>query len=133
LLENSVLSDWNLELESLMGMKAGIELWIDHKGKAFGDGPYELLKKVEATGSLHKATAQMGISYSYAWKLTRMMEQRLGFKVLDRQVGGKLGGGSRITPKAKRLMSFYSAFREEAKGAVFRIFEEKFNSLGSSF
>ena len=110
-------------------MKATLKLWLDQGGKAFGDGPYELLKRVEATGSLHKAAAQMEMAYSKAWKLLRMIEQRLGFKILEREVGGRSGGGSRITPRGKELMSCYAVFREEAQEAVNRIFKKRFRSL----
>ena len=110
-------------------MKAVLKLWLDQDGKAFGDGPYELLKRIEATGSLHKAAAQMEMAYSKAWKLLRMIEQRLGFMVLEREVGGRLGGGSRITPRAKELMSCYASFREEAQEAVNRIFQKRFRSF----
>ena len=68
-------------------MKVVLKLRIDHGGKAFGDGPFELLKEIEATGSLHKAAAQMEMAYSKAWKLLRMIEQRLGFMLLEREVG----------------------------------------------
>jgi molybdate transport system regulatory protein len=110
-------------------MKPVFRLWLDQGGKAFGDGPYELLKRVEATGSLHKAAAQMGMAYSKAWKLTRLIEQRLGFMVLEREVGGRFGGGSRITTRAKMLISCYGVFREEAQEALNRIFQKRFHSF----
>ena len=107
-------------------MKAALKIWLDQNGKAFGDGPYELLRGIESTGSLRQAAVQIGMSYSKAWKLIRMAEQRLGFMLLEREVGGRLGGGSRITPRAKGLMSCYASFRKEAQGAVNRIFQKRF-------
>jgi molybdate transport system regulatory protein len=115
-----------------MGMKVVCKIWIDQDGKAFGDGPYELLKKVEKTASLHKAAGQMGMAYSKAWKLIRSMEQRLGFFLLDRKVGGRSGGGSQITPQAKELMLCYGRFRYEAKGTVEGIYQKHFSSLNKS-
>jgi molybdate transport system regulatory protein len=113
-------------------MKAALKLWLDQDGKAFGDGPYELLKRIEATGSLQKAAAQMEMSYSKAWKLMREIEQRLGFPLLDRRVGGQSGGGSQITPRAKELMLCYGKFRKEAKEAIERIYQKQFVSLSKS-
>lgn len=110
-------------------MKAVLKLWLDRDGKAFGDGPYELLQKVESTGSLLKAATQMGMAYSKAWKLLRMIEQRLGFTLLERKTGGRLGGGSRITPRGKDLMSCYAKLRKEAQEAVNRIFKRQFRSF----
>jgi len=110
-------------------MEAVLKLWIYQNGKAFGDGPYELLKRIEATGSLKKAAAQMEMAYSKAWKLLRMIEKRLGFRLLERDVGGRLGGGSRITPRARELMCCYVLFRGEAEKAVNRIFQMRFRSF----
>jgi molybdate transport system regulatory protein len=115
-----------------MGMKVACKIWIDQNGKAFGDGPYELLKGVQKTASLHKVADQMGMAYSKAWKLIRTMEQRLGFVLLDRKVGGRSGGGSRITPRAKELMLCYGRFREESEEAIKRIFQKHFSSLTKS-
>jgi molybdate transport system regulatory protein len=116
--------------EGLTGMKVAYKIWIDQKGKAFGDGPYDLLKGVEKTGSLHKVADQMGMAYSKAWTLIRTLEQRLGFLLLDRKVGGRAGGGSQITPQAKELMLRYGRFREEAREAIEKIYQKHFVFYG---
>jgi len=110
-------------------MKLSYKVWIEHHGKVFGDGPYELLKQVDKTKSLHQAANQMGMAYSKAWHLIRMLEQRLGFPLLERKVGGPCGGGSRITPKAKELMSLYGRFREEVGEAMDKIYRRHFSSM----
>jgi molybdate transport system regulatory protein len=102
------------------------KIWLDQDGKAFGDGPYELLKRVENTHSLHQAAGQMGMSYSKAWRLIGAMERRLGFSLLERKTGGQSGGGSQITPRAKEFMTRYEQFREEAKRSLEQIFEKHF-------
>ena len=109
-------------------MKIACKIWLDHHGKAFGEGPYELLKRVEKTNSLHQAAHQMGMSYSKAWKLIQTMEKRLGFFLLDRKVGGRSGGGSRVTPKAKEFMSNYGRFRKEIVVVIKKIFQKHFGS-----
>jgi len=81
-------------------MKMVYKIWLDRGGKAFGDGPYELLRGVKNLNSLHRAAKQMGMAYSKAWGLVRILEKRLGFTLLERTVGGISGGGSRITPEA---------------------------------
>ncbi len=113
-------------------MKAVLKLWLDQGGMAFGDGPFRLLTEIEATGSLHRAAAGMGMAYSKAWTLLRMIEKRLGFSVLEREVGGRFGGGSRITPRGRELMSSYGAFRREAEEAVNRAFQRRFRSFQSA-
>jgi molybdate transport system regulatory protein len=114
-------------------MKVVCKLWFDQNGKAFGDGPYELLRGVAETGSLNKTADRMEMAYSKAWKLVRMIEKRLGFAILERKVGGRSGGGSRITPRGRELMCCYAKFREEAQEAVKRIYQKRFRSFESSF
>ncbi|MDP2970188.1 MAG: LysR family transcriptional regulator [Deltaproteobacteria bacterium] len=107
-------------------MKLAYKLWLDSNGKAFGDGPYELLKRVKKTNSLRQAAFQMSMSYSKAWRLIRTLEQRLGFPLLERKVGGHSGGGSRVTPQARTLMQKYGRFRKDVKEALERIYQRHF-------
>jgi molybdate transport system regulatory protein len=107
-------------------MKIMYKVWLDCDGKAFGEGPDKLLQRVEASGSLHKAAAQMKMSYRKAWLMLRAMEQRLGFPLLERKVGGVSGGGSRLTPEARVLMKRYEAFRQEVEGALQAIYTKHF-------
>ena len=43
-------------------MKIAYKVWLDNNGKAFGEGPYQLLKRIATTGSLHQAAKEMKIS-----------------------------------------------------------------------
>lgn len=107
-------------------MRIRYKIWLDCDGKAFGEGPDRLLRKVEATGSLHKAAADMKMSYRKAWLLLNAMERRLGITLLERRVGGVSGGGSRLTQDARDFMKRYEAFRREIEEALGRIYEKHF-------
>jgi len=107
-------------------MKVVYKVWLDQGGKAFGEGPYELLRTVEMTKSLHQAAQQMGMSYSKAWRLIRTMEKRLGFVFLERKAGGVSGGGSKVTPGAKRFMKHYGRFRKDVTKALEKIYQKHF-------
>jgi molybdate transport system regulatory protein len=109
-------------------MKVACKIWLDHNGKAFGEGPCELLKRVEKTSSLHEAAHQMDMSYSKAWKLIQAMEKRLGFFLLDKKVGGVSGGGSQVTPRAKDLIERYEGFEMDAMRAVEKAYQRHFGS-----
>ena len=111
-------------------MKVVCKIWLDHNGKAFGEGPYELLKRVKKTGSLHEAAHQMNMSYSKAWKLIQSMEKRLGFPPLDKKVGGLSGGGSQVTAKGKELMKRYEEFHKDAEEALEKIYLKHFGQKG---
>ena len=114
-------------------MKAAYKIWLDNNGKAFGEGPYELLKRVEKTNSLHEAAHQMDMSYSKAWKLIQTMEKRLGFSLLDKKIGGLSGGGSHVSPIAMDLMSYYERFRKDVKEAIEEIYQRHFGSIEKEF
>lgn len=109
-------------------MRGAYKIWLDHHGKAFGEGPYKLLKRVEKTTSLHKAAQGMGMSYSKAWKLIQTMEKRLGFSLLDKKIGGRSGGGSEVTPKGKELMKRYERFEKEVRNAIEKAYQKYFGS-----
>ena len=110
-------------------MKVIYKVWLDNNGKAFGEGPYELLKRVEQTQSLHQAANQMGMSYSKAWKLIGTMEKRLGFALLSERLAGDSGGGSQITLKARDLMNHYERFRKDVEKAMQRIYQRHFGYM----
>ena len=108
-------------------MRLEYKLWLDYRGRAFGDGPARLLDGVEQEGSLRKAAAELGMSYNKAWRILHAAEERLGFPLLDRSVGGSLGGGSQLTPEAQDLMKRYRALMVDASGALAEVFERHFS------
>jgi molybdate transport system regulatory protein len=109
-------------------MKVAYKVWLDQGGKAFGDGPYDLLRRVEKTKSLHQAARQIGMSYSKAWHLIRTLEERLGFALLERKVGGQSGGGSLLTSTARNLMKDYGCFSHDVRTAIEKIYQRHFGS-----
>jgi len=109
-------------------MKVGYKIWVDNGGKAFGEGPYELLKRVEKTDSLHEAAHQMNMSYSKAWKLIQIVEKRLGFAFLEKKVGGVSGGGSWVTPEGKEFLRRYERFESDAKKVIQKTYQKHFGN-----
>ncbi len=95
-------------------MKLNYKLWLEEEDRLFGDGPCDILKLIDRLGSLRQAAAEINMSYSQAWKLIKSLEERWGFKLLEKQVGGKTGGGSTLTKKGRLLTETFSAFRKEA-------------------
>jgi molybdate transport system regulatory protein len=66
------------------------------------------------------------MSYNKAWRILHAAEERLGFALLDRSVGGSLGGGSHLTPEAKDLLSRYRAVAADAEEALKDVFQRHF-------
>ncbi len=102
------------------------KIWLDYRGRAFGDGPARLLAGVERSGSLRKAAQELGMSYNKAWRILHAAEERLGFALMDRSVGGSSGGGSQLTPEARDLVARYQAVAVEAKEALEAVFQRHF-------
>lgn len=108
-------------------MKLNYKIWIEKDGeKVFGDGPLDILHRVERTGSLRQAAEEINMSYSQAWNLMRDLERRLGFNLLKRKVGGERGGGSEITEEARELMIKFKLFREEVDQSLNSLYKKIF-------
>ncbi|MGI6031701.1 MAG: winged helix-turn-helix domain-containing protein [Eubacteriales bacterium] len=111
-------------------MRARCKSWIetDEGEKAFGEGPWRLLKKVEETGSLNQAAKRLNMSYTRAVDIMKRAESSLGFPLLIREKGGAGGGGSVITPEARAYMRKYERFWEETRLAVAQIYRDIFET-----
>lgn len=109
-----------------MSFKLRSKIWIEDNGRVFGDGPCDLLQRVERLGSLRKAAAEIKMSYAQAWELISMLERNLGFALLERKVGGVSGGGSSLTERGKSLLQRYAAFRTEVNENLERLYAKYF-------
>jgi molybdate transport system regulatory protein len=109
-------------------MKVAYKVWLDNDGKAFGEGPYQLMKRIEEKGSLHQAAIDMKMSYRKAWRTLHAIEEKLGFALLDRHVGGVSGGGSQITDAGRELVKNYEGFRNDVREALETIYRKHFES-----
>lgn len=107
-------------------LKIAYKVWLDNNGKAFGEGPYQLLKHIETTGSLHQAAIEMKMSYRKAWTTLKAIETKLGFPLLERKVGGIAGGGSHITESGRNMMRRYEEFRSEVEDTLEKIYQKHF-------
>ena len=109
-------------------MKVRYKIWMENEeGKVFGDGPFDILTRVERTGSLRQAALEINMSYSQAWNLIRGLEERLGSSLLKRKVGGKRGGGSVITQEAANLMTKYKNFYTQAEKSINLLYQNIFS------
>ncbi|OMP30548.1 MULTISPECIES: winged helix-turn-helix domain-containing protein [Mangrovimonas] len=80
-------------------------VWIENDGKTFlGFGRILLLKKVEETSSINAAAKAMNMSYKKAWKLMNDMNDVSKEPILIKNIGGKNGGGTTLTPYGKALI-----------------------------
>jgi len=93
----------------------------------FGPGVVSLLKFTKEFESLNAAAQKMNLSYSKANKMIKGAEETLGFKLLDRRIGGAGGGGSRLTLECIEFLEKYTAFEYELKTISNELFEKHLN------
>ncbi len=112
-------------------MKVNYKIWLEEENdiKAFGKGPYDLLRHIKVCGSLNKACQAMGISYSKASSILIRCEEALGIELLNRTAGGSLGGGSSITKEGEGLMVSYDKFIAEVDLLMKQLYMEHFDHL----
>ncbi len=108
-------------------MEIKSKLWIEIKGKpVFGRGRRFLLEAIDKYGSINQAAKEINISYRKAWGYIKAMEERLGIKLIERQTGGKHGGGAVLTKDAKEFLKKYEQMEEGIKEIVDAKFKKVF-------
>jgi molybdate transport system regulatory protein len=109
-------------------MRLGRRIWLQDGGEPiFGTGICQLLVRVDSSGSLRCAATEMGMAYSKAWQVVHRAEEHLGFALIYRQVGGKRGGGSKLTDDGRRLVASFGALTDEADPLLERLYEKHFS------
>ena len=106
-------------------IQARVKVWLEIEGQyVFGFGLSEILKAVEATGSIKAAADALGKSYRYVWGRIKKAEKRLGEALVETRVGGKGASRSWLTRRAHQLVGDYDALR----GRMFDVVAEEFSS-----
>ena len=104
-----------------------IKLWVEKDGSlVLSDYRVRLLRYVADTGSLAEAAQRMGLSYRRAWGKVREIERNLGLSLVESEVGGAGGGGSKLTKDGERLVAIYQRFRRKMESDLGREFRELF-------
>jgi molybdate transport system regulatory protein len=101
-------------------------IWLSGESKAFDSACADILVAVGHSGSMHQAATDLGISGCWAWRTVRAAEKALGFSLLDCNVGGKQGGGSRLTARGRELLDRYLAARYDAGAYSKELYERHF-------
>lgn len=95
-------------------LKPHYKFWLETEGGyLLGQGAFDLLQAIQASGSLSAAVKTLQMSYRYAWGIIKQIEKNIGEPVLNTYKGGKAGGGgSDLTPMGRELLATYSKFKE---------------------
>ncbi len=76
---------------------------------AIGPGKIALLMGLQRTGSLRRAAHELGMSYRRAWLLVDGLNRSFTEPVTTASVGGKGGGGVKLTALGEELVRRYNS------------------------
>jgi molybdate transport system regulatory protein len=83
---------------------------------SIGIGKIELLEAIVRTGSISKASREIGMSYRRAWLLVEDMKVNLDQAVVESNTGGVRGGGASVTAFGKRMIASYRRLESDLQG-----------------
>lgn len=102
------------------------KLWIEVEGEpVFGRGRRFLLEAIDSHGSINRAAKEVDIPFRRAWSHINAMEERLGVKLIERQTGGRNGGGAVLTDDARKFLKKYGALEKGIQELV----DDKFRRI----
>ncbi len=94
-----------------------VRIDLDAEGR-IGPGKIELLEAIHACGSISAAGRAMDMSYKRAWDLVDEINHICGRPAVERQTGGKNGGGAVLTPFGLSLVTRYRKIERSAETAA---------------
>ena len=112
-----------------------ILLTIKLKETLFADPKrIRLLQEIEKCGSINQAAKNASVSYKSAWDHLEAMNQISPKPLLERNIGGRNGGGTALTVYAQRLLKLYDLLEQTQEKAFDILHDEKvpLNSLLSA-
>jgi len=112
-------------------IELGGSLWLQKSDQRYlGGDRIFLLEKIDELGSITKAAKAVGISYKTAWDIVNLINNMAEKPLVERQTGGKGGGGTYLTPAGKTVISQFRIIQEEHRKYLVNL-EERLGDTGS--
>ena len=87
------------------GLQIKGRLWIESEGQTYLSwGRIVLLERIEEYGSVSAAARSMKMSFGHAWHLVEDMNALAPEPLVEKQVGGRQGGGAWLTDAGKQAV-----------------------------
>lgn len=115
-----------VDLHNKRLMKPVVKLGIETTRECFGPLTAQLLQKIEETGSVKEGCKYTDISYSKGWAIINLAEAGLGYRLVERVIGGKYGGEAYLTDKGKDLLKAYMELDQEIQEIVRKKYSQIF-------
>jgi molybdate transport system regulatory protein len=94
-----------------------IRVDLDTQGR-IGPGKIQLLENIRSCGSISAAARAINMSYKRASGLVDEIKRICGRAAVERQVGGKSGGGAMLTPFGLILVERYRKMQHSVERAT---------------
>jgi molybdate transport system regulatory protein len=114
---------------SLPSLSVRIDLMPEGR---IGPGKIQLLESIHTCGSISAAGRAMDMSYKRAWDLVDEINRICGHAAVDRQTGGRNGGGAVLTPFGVSLVARYREIERVAANAAHKQLQALKSDIGRS-
>jgi molybdate transport system regulatory protein len=117
--------------EKPTGLKLNYKFWIETQTglSVLGEGKWKLLKAIRDTGSLKAAVEKMGYTYRQTWQNLKDIEEKLGFKLIEKSRGGEKGGETVLTSKGELIVAFFDKLYADVEPGLKKSFERMVEDL----
>jgi len=101
------------------GLQIKGRIWIENEGQAYLSwGRIRLLERIGEYGSVSAAAKSMQMSFSHAWHLVEDMNALAPEPLVEKQAGGRQGGGAWLTDSGKQAIHDFSQLMERFQGWI---------------
>ena len=87
-------------------------------GLSVGPGKADLLRAITRAGSIAGAARSLGMTYKRAWLLVATLNKGFCRPLVSRAVGGRGGGGARLTELGEAVLRSYARVERACQKAA---------------
>ena len=107
-------------------MKRKAPQWAEALGHDATDKRIDILRRLDAAGSISEAARGAGVSYKAAWQAIETLSNLAAAVLVEKAVGGAGGGGAQLTPAGHRLLRTFDRLLETRQQVLAQLdFEER--------
>ena len=87
-------------------------------GHDITDKRIDVLRRIDAVGSISEAARDAGISYKAAWQAIETLGNLAGTPLVEKAVGGSGGGGGQLTSAGRKVLEAFDYFAKVRRVAM---------------